>query len=110
MLLGEAVEDVDELGEALRAIGIAFVDPVRDALLDVELEHDQADPIQRRLGRGELLEDLDAQPGLLDHPPDPSHLTLDAVQPCDDSLLLRLVEHHGPFQYQELSHYRNMSL
>ena len=59
----------------------------------MEAEDGEADAIERRFGRGQLLEDLDAEPRLLHHPPDAAHLTFDAIETCDESLLLRFVEH-----------------
>ena len=96
-LFSEAVEDVDELGEALSACGIPFGDGVGDALFDVKAEDGEADAIERGLGGGELLEDLDAEPRLLDHAADAAHLPFDPVESRDDSLLLRLVQHAGHY-------------
>ncbi len=45
----------------------------------MELEHCEADAIERRLGGGELLEDFDAQARFLHHAPDAARLPLDAV-------------------------------
>src|SRR5262245_7245431 len=92
-LAGEAVEDVHEFRKSLCTVWIPFVDPFRHALLDVEAEHSQADSIEGRFGGGELLENLDAEAGLLDHPAYATHLPLDAVQSRDDCLLLGLVQH-----------------
>ena len=96
-LFGEAIEDVDELGETLGPLGIALGDALGHARFDVEAEDREADAIQRRFGGGELLQDFHAQARLLDHPPDAAYLPFDAVQPCDDSLLLRLVQHARSF-------------
>ena len=112
MLLGEAIEDVDQLGEALSALGIALADPVGHAAFDVEFENDETDAVQRRLCRGELLEDFDAEPRFLDHAPDAADLSFDPVQPRDDSLLLCFVQ-HASLLFHEMCQlcgpYRNMS-
>jgi hypothetical protein len=92
-LLGEPVEDVDQLREALALFGIALGDAFRHAGFDVKAEDGEADAIERRFGGGELLQDFDAEARLLDHPPDPADLPLDAIETCDDSLLLRFVQH-----------------
>src|SRR5207342_506915 len=49
-LFTEAIEDVDQLRQALRGFGFSPNDAVGDALLDVVAEHRQADPVQRRFG------------------------------------------------------------
>lgn len=87
-VLCKAVEDIEQLGEALRALAVTLLDRRRDALFDVKLEDHQADAIEGRLGGRELLKDLDAQPRLLDHPADAADLPLDPVQPGDERLLL----------------------
>jgi hypothetical protein len=87
-LLREAVEDVDQLGKTLGALGLSLLDPVGDAFFHVEFQHGQADAIEGRLGSGQLLEDLDAQPRLLDHASDAPDLPFDPVQPRDERLLL----------------------
>src|SRR5690606_2552522 len=91
--LGEAIEDVDQLGQALLPLDLSFIDPFRDALLDVTAQHGQADPVERRLSCRELLEDLDAQPRFLDHSPDAAHLPLDTVQARNEGLLLGGIQH-----------------
>src|SRR3954453_19945883 len=92
-LLGEAVEDVHELREPARPLGLALRNAIGDAALDVELEYRKADSIQRRFRGRQLLQELDAEPRLLNHAPDASNLPFHAVQPRHDRLLLRLVEH-----------------
>jgi hypothetical protein len=92
-LFREPIEDVDELGEALGPFRIAFRDAVRHALFDVEAEHREADAVERGLGRGELLKDLDAEAWFLNHAPDAADLPFDPIQSGDDRLLLRLVQH-----------------
>src|SRR4051812_44058641 len=86
-LAREAIEDVDELGELLIAVLVSLDERVGDAAFDVEAEDGEADPVQRGLGGGELLEDLDAQARLLDHATDPAHLVFDAIEPRHDRLL-----------------------
>ena len=78
-LLREAVEDIDQLGQAPRALLFPLFDAVGHALLDVKLEHGQADTVEGGLGSGELLQDLDAQAWLLDHAADSPNLAFDAV-------------------------------
>jgi hypothetical protein len=91
--LGEAIEDIYELSETPIPFRLPFFDPFRDALLDVTPEDRQADPVEGCLGRGELLEDLDAKPWLLDHAADPSYLPFDTVQPGNKRLLLTGIQH-----------------
>lgn len=57
------------------------------------LEQGQADAIERGLGRRQLLKDLDARPRFLHHFPDPANLPFDAVQSCNQPLLIRRVRH-----------------
>ena len=90
----ESIEDVHQFGEPTSLLGFPLTDAVGHTSLDVEPEHRQADPVERGLGSGELLEELDTQTRLLHHPADASNLTLDTVQPRHDRLLVRLVEHH----------------
>ena len=91
--LREAIEDVDELSEAPRAFGLPLLDTVGHAAVDMELEDRHADAIHGRLGRRQLLQDLDAPPRLLDHPSNTPNLPFDAVQPHHDSLLMAGIEH-----------------
>ena len=92
----ETVENVDEFVQPMRLLRLTLGDAVGDASFDVKLEDREADPIERGFGSRELLKDLHAQPGLLDHPADAAHLPLDAVQPRDNRLLLLLVQHYSP--------------
>ena len=87
-LLRKAVEDIDELREAPGALGFPLLEAVGNAFFDVKLENGEADAIQRGLGGRKLLQDFDAKPRLLDHPPDTAHLPFDAVQARDEGLLL----------------------
>ena len=93
ILFREPVEDVDELVQAFRALGLSLIDAVRYAFLDMEAEHGEADAVHRRLGRRELLQDFHTQPRFLHHPPDAANLSLDAVQARDEGLLLGGIEH-----------------
>lgn len=105
-LLGETIEDVDKFREALTAFRSALFDPIRDAPLDVISEDREADAIERRFGRGELLENIDAESRLLYHPPDPSNLPFDSIEPGHERLLLRLVQHVSRSLFlQGLDHY-----
>ena len=63
----------------------------------MKAEDREADAIERRFGRGQLLEDFDAEARLLNHSPDPADLPLDAIETRDDSLLLCLVQHRCVF-------------
>lgn len=92
-LARETVEDVDQLGEPSGPLRLPLIDALRHALLDVKPDNGQADAIHGRLGGGELLEDVDAEPRLLDHPADPADLAFDAVESNDERLLLLGVEH-----------------
>jgi hypothetical protein len=92
-LFREPVEDIDELGEAPGPLGLALLDSLWNTLLDMELQHRQADAIHGGLSRGELLQDVDTLPGLLNHSPDAADLAFDAIQPGDDAVLLGRVEH-----------------
>ena len=66
----------------------------------MEAEDREADPVQGGFGRRELLEDFDAEARLLHHATDATHLPFDAVESCDDSLLLCLVQ-HGSFVWRK---------
>jgi hypothetical protein len=53
------------------------------------IAHDrEADPVQGRLGGGELLKELDADARLLDHPPDAPNLAFDPIESRHEALLL----------------------
>jgi hypothetical protein len=92
----EPVEDVDELRQALRGLGLALNDAVWDAPFDVIPEDGQADAVQRRFGGRQLLEQLDANAWFLDHPANAANLSFDPVQACHETLLLRFVQHRRP--------------
>jgi len=88
ILFREAIENIDELREALGPFRLPLLDPFGDALLNMEFEHGETDAIQRGFRCGQLLQDLDAQPRFLDHAADAAYLPLDAVQACHQRLLL----------------------
>ena len=73
--------------------------PCGHALLDVRLHHREADAVERRLSRGELLKNFDAQARLLHHPPDPADLAFDPVQAGDECLLLGCIQHEAYTPY-----------
>ncbi len=93
VLLREAVEDIDELRKALGSLSFPLREAVGNTFFDVELQNGEADAIQRGFGGRELLQDFDAKAWLFDHAPDATHLSLDAVQARDESLLLYSVQH-----------------
>src|SRR5687767_11700168 len=92
-LLGEPVEDIDELGETLRTLRFPLLDVTRQAPLNVVFHNRQTDSVERCLSGRQLLKDLDTEPRLLDHPANPSDLPFDPVQPRDEGLLLRGFQH-----------------
>ena len=93
MLLCEPVEDIDELVEPLRAFRLTLRDALRHALLYMTAYDREADAIERRLGRRQLLKYFDAQPWLFDHAPNATDLPFDTVQAGDQRVLLRGVQH-----------------
>ena len=64
---------------------------MRDAVLDVVLEHLQRNRLERCVDRGELREDVDAVAVVLDHPGDAPHLALDAGEALEQLVLVRRV-------------------
>lgn len=80
-LLGEAVEDVYKFGEPARLLWITLDDAVGYTPFDVKLEHRKTDSIERRFGGRELLQKLDTESRLLNHPANASNLSFNAVQP-----------------------------
>ncbi len=92
-LLGETIEDIDELAHLLATLGLAFGQRVGDARVHVIFEDRQADAIQRGFGGGKLLQDLDARPWLLDHPANSADLAFDAIQTCYKRLLFGRAQH-----------------
>ena len=59
-LLGEAIEDVDELRQAPRLFRLALGDAFRHAAFHVMFEHREADAVEGGLGGGKLLEDRES--------------------------------------------------
>src|SRR6185436_12790358 len=83
--LREALYGGQQLGRLRPSFDlVAGGDRAGDAVVDVILEHLQADVLERRHRRADLREDVDAVPLLLDHLLDPAHLTLDPAQPLAD--------------------------
>jgi hypothetical protein len=61
----------------------------------VALEQSQTDALESRARRGDLVEDLDAVPLVLDHPLDSSHLTLDAAKAVKQGVLVLVLDVSG---------------
>ena len=57
------------------------------------LEHGEADAVERGLGGGKLLQDVQTDARLLHHATDAADLPFDAVEAGDEALLLRVVQH-----------------
>ena len=93
VLLGETVENIDELVQAARAFSFPLLDPLGHASFNVAPQDGKTDPVECGFRRGELLKDLDTQARLFDHPPNAAHLTFDTVQSGDERLLLGRVQH-----------------
>jgi len=87
-LARETIDDVDQLGEALSVFVRTLSDAVRHTFFDVKLEDDMADAPDRRFCRRKLLQNGDAETRLLDHFPDASELSLDALQSREDVTLM----------------------
>ena len=56
-------------------------------------KNSHADTVECGLGRGELLQNFDAESRLLDHSTDAPDLPFDTVQAHDERLLLHSVQH-----------------
>jgi len=63
--------------------GVAAADGLGDAVLDVVAEHRLLHTSQRRPGRADLREDVDAVTLLLDHADEPAELALDPAEPVE---------------------------
>ena len=87
-LTGEAIDDVDQFGEAFSVFVRTLSHAVRDTLFDVKLEDNMADAPDRRFCRRKLLQNGDAETRLLDHLPDAAELSLDALQSREDVTLM----------------------
>src|ERR1700675_655354 len=70
-------------------LGVTGCERVRDAVPDVVLEQLHREALERGRDGGDLREDVDAVPLLLDHPLDPAYLPLDAMQALDQRILIR---------------------
>ena len=85
----EAVHGLEELlALRLRFRRIAGGERAGDAVVHVVVEDPEGEALERRVHRGDLREDVDAVAILLDHPLDPAHLALDAVEPADERVLV----------------------
>ena len=100
VLFGEAIEDVDQLGQTLAALLFALGDASRHTILHVMSEDTQADPVERGFGSRQLLKDFDAEPRLLHHSADPADLPLYPVEPGYETLLLRFIQHDSLTTYE----------
>ena len=73
------------------AIGVALLGCRADAALDVVLEYEQGNRVDRGPKRRRLLQDVDAVLPTLDHALDAPNLTFDAAQPANqDRLVARI--------------------
>jgi hypothetical protein len=79
-LFREAVEDVYKFGKSARLLWLALDDAIGHTPFNMELEHRKTDSVERRLGCRKLLQKLDTESRLLNHPADASNLALNAVQ------------------------------
>lgn len=96
-LLRKTIENVHKFRQPLTTFRAALFDPVWNAALDVIPEDRQTNAIERGFRGGELLEDVDAESGLLHHPADATNLSFDPIEPGHERLLLRLVQHVQSF-------------
>ena len=87
-LLGEAVEDIDQLGEPFGLLRFPYRYSIRYTFLDMKSQNRETDPVQRRFGGRQLLQDVYAETWLLHHATDAADLTFDPVEACDEALLL----------------------
>ena len=60
--------------------GVAGRERAGDAVVHVVVEDPEGEALERGVHGGDLREDVDAVAVVLDHPLDPAHLALDAVQ------------------------------
>ena len=76
-----AAEDVNQFGDlAALDVAIAVDDGFLDAVGDMVAQHLLLDPAQGGPNSGELRDDVDAVPVLLDHARDSANLALDAAE------------------------------
>src|SRR5581483_11290505 len=88
----EAVHGLEQLA-ALRPclLGVPGRERRCHAVVHVLVEDAEGEAVERRRHGGDLREHVDAVAVVLDHPLDPAHLPLDAVQPLDErGLVLRV--------------------
>ena len=76
----EPIDDIYQFGQLFTTFRLALGDAVRHAVVHVVPENGKADPVQRSLGGRQLLKNLDAQPGFLDHASNASDLPFDPVE------------------------------
>src|SRR6185369_2142813 len=81
-----SADDVDHLVDI--GVGLAMLRGGPDAALDVVLEDEDREGIDRGAQRGRLLEDVDAVLLALDHPGDPADLALHPRQAADQAGLV----------------------
>jgi 2-isopropylmalate synthase len=89
-----AGEDLQELVElALLLGGLAALDGVGNARLDVRAQHGFRRLTERRLGRGDLEQHVDAVAIVFDHARHPLDLPRDAAKALEDLIFGRSVQH-----------------
>ena len=76
----EPIDDIYQFSQLFTALRLTLGDALRHAVVHVVLEHRETDPVQRGLCGRQLLENLDAQPGLLHHASNTADLPLDPVE------------------------------
>src|SRR6266550_6776310 len=67
---------------------------LRDTMSEVVLQQRNGDLVQPAGDRGDLREDVDAVRVFLDHPLDPSDLTLDPAEPGEQPILVLVIADH----------------
>jgi len=93
--LGEALHRGQELLDLLSGLGLVpRRDCAGDAVLDVLVEDLERERFERRIDGGDLSQDLDAIAIFFEHPLDSAHLSLDAMKPLDEGVLLLGVAVH----------------
>ena len=82
-ILREAIEDVHELRQLLASFRISLGHAFGHAVVHVISEDGEADAVEGCLGGRQLLENLDAEPGLLHHSANASDLPFDPIETGD---------------------------
>lgn len=82
-------------GHLVIRFGAALVDRGRDAMTQVVIHQPDCDPLQRLRRSGNLGQHVDAVPIVLDHPSDPTNLTLDPFQTLEEQFLVGFVPSHA---------------